>query len=124
MRSLRPSAAFLHREVDGEDLLSELNELREGQVAQRQLVEIVARLKPLRSLSFVEGSTEIRRLLDDHSNDAPRLAALVRRWAQRLRVDDDVPMLVAHFERLMLSSAILPVIRSGAARLYGAHEGE
>jgi hypothetical protein len=106
----------LSRELNGEVLLDELDELRGGQVSQRQLDECANALRSLKEGSAPRVAASIRELAAHQYADAPSLGSLLRRWATRLKHDVDAPLLVAHFERLAMVSAVVSALQRAAPR--------
>ena len=104
------------RELNGEVLLDELDELRGANVPQRQLDECARALSSLRG-SASEAAAAVRQLAGDRFSDSPALASLLRRWATRLKHDPDGPLLAAHFERLALVGGVMTAVRRGAQLL-------
>ncbi len=115
---LQPSSPFLSRELNGEVLLDELDELRRGQVPQQQLDDCA------RALRCLEGPVSscaalVRQLAKDRYAEHLALASLLKRWATRLKTDADAPLLAAHFERLALSSALISALHRASDQLRG-----
>ena len=119
MAAARPqaSAPFLSRELNGEVLLEELTELRNAQVAQRNLDDLVRALKDLEGSRVSEASARLKSLATNRFAGQPALASLLVRWAARLKTELDVPLLSSHLERLALTSAVISALRRGAERL-------
>ncbi len=111
----QPSSAFASRELNGEVLLDELNELRQGQVPQRPLDECARALQKLNGPTSQCAAT-VRHLASSRFAGYPALVSLLRRWATRLKTEADGPLLAAHFERLAISAAVINSLR-------GASEG-
>lgn len=112
----QPSSPFLSRELNGEVLLDELDELRGAQVPQRQLDECAQAMRSLRG-SAQESAAVVRQLANDRFSEHAALASLLRRWATRLKHDLDGPLLAAHFERLALVGGVMTAIRRAAQQL-------
>ncbi len=97
-------------------MLDELDELRRGHVTQRHLDDCA------RTMRRLDGSAKaaahgIRQIAETEFAALPALHALLRRWAVRVKSDADVPLLVAHFERLALVSALTSALHRAAERL-------
>ena len=110
-------APLASRELDGEVLLSELEQLKVGRVRQSRLNDCALELRAVAALGVAEAVAQTRQLASERFGDCPALAALMVRWAARLRTDVDVPALASHLERLALASALIGAIRRGQARL-------
>ncbi len=110
------SAPFADRELNGEVLLRELSALRDAQVRQRQLDDCALALRGLSGLKVSETIVKIRDLAGGRFDGNPALAALLVRWAAKLRTEEDIPVLVAHFVRLAVSAGLIAAIRRGAKR--------
>jgi hypothetical protein len=113
----QPAAPFVSREVNGEVLLEELSDLRSAQVLQRQLNDCVQGLRELTGTRAGEAQAHLKQLAAARFAQAPALGSLLLRWAGRLKSDVDVPLLIAHFERLALVSATMGALRRAAERL-------
>jgi hypothetical protein len=112
-----PSAPFSSRELNGEVLLAELDELRSGDVQQRNLSDCVRNLDELRGLRMKEAALRLKQLAAGRFAGQPALASLLVRWAQRLRSEADLPLLLVHFEQLALTAAMLGALRRASERL-------
>jgi hypothetical protein len=112
-----PSPPFANRELNGEVLLEELSELRNAQVHQRQLNDCVTGLRELTGVRATEAKERIKQLATARFAQQPAMANLLVRWAGRLKSDVDVPLLLAHFERIALVSASLSALRRASERL-------
>ncbi|MBL8951128.1 MAG: hypothetical protein JNK82_10150 [Myxococcaceae bacterium] len=112
-----PSPPFANRELNGELLLEEISELRNAQVPQRQLNDCVGALKDLMGTRASEASAHIKVLATARFAQHPAMAALLVRWASRLKTDVDVPLLFGHFERLARVSAAMSALRRASERL-------
>ena len=113
----QPSAPFASRELNGDVLLEELTDLRTAQVQQRHLNDAVIGLQDLAGARVSEASARLKSLASNRFAGQPALASLLVRWAAKLKSELDVPMLVSHFERLALTSALVTALRRGAERL-------
>lgn len=113
----QPSTPFVSREFNGEVLLEELGELRDGQVPQRQLVDLAASLKDLQGVRVAEAVQRLGFLAGNRFAASPALASLLVRWSKKLKADVDVPLLVGHFERLALTAATVGALRRAAEQL-------
>lgn len=114
---LQPSTPFASREFNGEVLLDELDELRAAQIPQKHLTDVVLGLRELSGARVSDASSRIKFLATNRFAGQPALASLLVRWAAKLKVEADVPLLVSHLERLALTSAIIAALRRGAERL-------
>jgi hypothetical protein len=108
---------FASRELNGEVLLDELSELRAAQVHPIHLNDCVVALRELSRLRSSEAGQRIKHLATSRFAAQPAMASLLVRWAQRLRSDVDVPVLVGHFERIAMVGACLSALRRAAERL-------
>ncbi len=106
----------MSRELNGEVLLDELDELRGANVPQRQLDACAQALRSLRG-SVRESAAVVRQLAGERFADDAALASLLRRWATRLKHDADGPLLAAHFERLALVGGVMTAVRRAAQQL-------
>lgn len=113
----QPAPPFANRELNGEVLLEELSELRNAQVPQRQLVDCVTNLRELSGVRASEATARIKQLATARFAQQPAMAALLVRWASRLKTDVDVPLLLGHFERLAMVNATLSAVRRACERL-------
>lgn len=113
----QPSAPFAGRELNGEQLLDELSELRAAQVAHKHLEDLSRSLRDLEGRRAPEAATQLKQLAVNRFSGQPALASLLTRWAGRIKADVDVPLLVGHLERLAIVSAVLGAFRKGAERL-------
>jgi hypothetical protein len=111
------SPPFANRELNGEVLLEELSELRMAQVHQKQLVDCVGALRELAGARASDATQRIKHLATSRFAQQPAMAALLVRWAGRLKSDVDVPLLVGHFERIALVGASVSALRRAAERL-------
>jgi hypothetical protein len=111
------SAPFADRELNGELLLKELEQLRESQVQQKHLNDCALVVKPLRGLRVSESISRIRELAGGRFQGQPALASLLVRWGANLRTEEDIAALISHVERLALTAALLGAVRRGAARI-------
>jgi hypothetical protein len=113
----QPSPPFASREFNGEVLLDELDELRNAQLAQKHLTDVVLGLRDVSSLRVSDACLRLKQLASNRFAGQPALASLLVRWAAKLKTEADVLALVGHFERLALTSAIVSALRRGAERL-------
>ncbi len=113
----QPSAPFVSRELNGEQLLEELADLRNSQVAQKHLNDCALAVREFSGVRVSEASTRLKALATSRFASQPALASLLVRWAGRLKSEVDVPLLVAHLERLALTAAVVGGLRRGAERL-------
>jgi len=107
------------RELNGEQLLEELYELREGQVRTAQLAACARDLRAQRDSDPARLKKQLVALAEGRYAPQPALAQLLRSWAPRVNVPGDVAALTSHFERLALTSALLTALHYGRARLPG-----
>jgi hypothetical protein len=119
----QPSAPFASRELNGEVLLSELEELRSAQVQQRHLIDCVLSLRELPQTRMTEAAARLKQLAANRFAGQPALASLLVRWAQRLRSEADLPLLLIHLEQLALTSAIIGALRRATERLPRGGQG-
>jgi hypothetical protein len=113
----QPSAPFVSRELNGENLLDELAELRNAQVAQKHLEDMVRALRELEGTRVSEAVTRLKSLATNRFSGQPVIASLLVRWSTKLKTELDVSLLVSHLERMTLVSALLGAFRKGAERL-------
>jgi hypothetical protein len=113
----QPSAPFVNRELNGEDLLDELLELRNAQVKQKHLEELASALRALEGSPVKEAVKGLTSLATNRFSAQPVLAALLVRWSKKLKTDLDVGLLLDHLERLTLVSLLIFAFRKGASRL-------
>lgn len=115
--SLSPPLAA--RELNGQLLLEELMDLREGQVRSALLASCARELKAQRGMDAAAFKKHLLSLADGRFAEQAALAKLLRSWAQRVSGPADVHVLASHFERLALTSALLTALHYGRARLLG-----
>ena len=115
----RPAAsgALSSRELNGEGLLEELAELRQVQLAQKELNDCALSARELSGMRVGEAQGRLKALAAGRFVGSPALAALLVRWAQRLKSEADVPILSSHLERLALTSAIVTALRRAQSRV-------
>ena len=113
----QPAAPFANRELNGEVLLEELAELRNAAVHQKALVDCVSALRELQGVRASEATQRIKHLATSRFAQQPAMAAMLVRWAGRLKTDVDVPLLLGHFERIAAVSGALSALRRAAERL-------
>lgn len=113
----QPAPPFANRELNGEVLLEELSELRTAQVHQKQLNDCVVGLRELTGVRASEAGARIKQLATARFAQQPAMAALLVRWASRLKSDVDVPLLLGHFERLAMVAAVMGALRRASDRL-------
>ena len=111
------SAPFQHRELNGELLLEELAELRQGQVQQKHLNDCIANLKGMSGTRVSEASQQLKALAGSRFAQQPALASLLVRWAAKLKTEFDVSLLLGHLERLALTAALVGALRRASERL-------
>ncbi|MBL8939022.1 MAG: hypothetical protein JNM69_30955 [Archangium sp.] len=119
MAAARPqaSAPFVNRELNGEQLLDELAELRNAQIAQKHLEDLARALHELEGRRVAEAVLQLKQLASNRFAGQPAIASLLVRWSTKLKSEVDVGLLVGHLERLALVSALLGAFRRGADRL-------
>ncbi|MBM4779071.1 MAG: hypothetical protein GQE15_15300 [Archangiaceae bacterium] len=119
MAAARPqaSAPFVNRELNGEQLLDELSELRNAQIAQKHLEDLARALHELEGRRVAEAVLQLKQLASNRFAGQPAIASLLVRWSTKLKSEVDVGLLVGHLERLALVSALLGAFRRGADRL-------
>lgn len=119
MAAARPqaSAPFVNRELNGEQLLDELSELRNAQIAQKHLEDLARALHELEGSRVAEAVVQLKQLASSRFAGQPAIASLLVRWSTKLKSEVDVGLLVGHLERLALVSALLGAFRRGADRL-------
>lgn len=115
----QPSTPFASRELNGEVLLEELSDLRNAQVPQKLLSDLVVGLRDLEGVRCSEASQRLKQLAANRFSATPALASLLVRWSAKLKVEPDVPLLIAHFERLAITAAIVASVRRAAESLKG-----
>lgn len=116
----QPSTPFASREFNGDVLLEELADLRSAQVHQRLLTDLVVGLRDLQGVRVSEAAQRLKQLAANRFSGTPALSSLLVRWAGRLKAEADVPLLIAHFERLAVTAAIVSGIHRAAPGLKGA----
>lgn len=116
----QPSTPFASRELNGEVLLEELTDLRNAQIHQKHLNDLVVGLRDLEGVRVSEASQRLKQLAANRFSGTPALASLLVRWAAKLKAEADVPLLIAHFERVAITAAIVSAIRRAADTLKGA----
>jgi hypothetical protein len=109
-----PSAPFLAREFNGETLLQELRRLEDAEVKPAHLFECVLALRPLARADAKTATAGMQKI---SSGRFQPLANILSGWVAKVRADDDVPMLIGHFERLALACALSGAARRGNERL-------
>lgn len=119
MAAARPqaSAPFVNRELNGEQLLDEVSELRNAQIAQKHLEDLARALHELEGRRVAEAVVQLKQLASNRFAGQPAIASLLVRWSTKLKSEVDVGLLVGHLERLALVSALLGAFRRGADRL-------
>jgi|APLak6261666879_1056058.scaffolds.fasta_scaffold01162_3 hypothetical protein len=116
----QPSTPFASRELNGEVLLEELTDLRGAQIHQKHLNDLVVGLRDLQGVRVSEASQRLKHLAANRFSGTPALASLLVRWSAKLKAEADVPLLIAHFERLAVTSAIIGAVRRASDSLKGA----
>jgi|CXWL01.1.fsa_nt_gi hypothetical protein len=118
----KPSAPFLSREFNGEQLLEELGEIRNAQVRNNALFECVAALKELDGLPIGEAVAHLKQLAAGRFGGQGTLPQLLLKWAGRLKAEADLPLLVDHLERLALTAAMVGALKRATERMGKAGE--
>lgn len=118
-----PTAPFAARELNGEVLLQELEQLRDAQVGARHLVDLGVAVRALKGLRVSEATARLRQLAQSRFQGQPALATLLAKWANRLKSEADVELLRGHFERLSLSSVLVGAMWRVADRRKRGDEG-
>lgn len=120
-RSMPPaqtaSTPFASRELNGEVLIEELNDLRNAQVPIKLLSELVVGLRDLQGVRVSEAAQRLTHLAANRFSATPALSSLLVRWSKKLKVEPDVPLLVAHFERLAVTAAVVASVRRATESL-------
>lgn len=111
------SAPFANRELNGEHLLDELSELRAAQTPQRALDDLSRAVKELAGTGAAEASASLKEMAASRFAATPAVAALMVRWAAKLKSETDVTALGSHLQRLALVGAMLGAFRRAADRL-------
>ncbi|MBX7116205.1 MAG: hypothetical protein K1X64_17890 [Myxococcaceae bacterium] len=114
----------MNRELNGEQLLEELAELRQAQVQTRALFDAAAALKELEGLPVNEAALYLQQLAQERFLSHPVVKTLLLKWAGRLKAEADVPLLVDHLERLVLTAAMVQALRRATERMGKAALGE
>lgn len=96
-------------------LLDELSELRAGQVSQKTIEDLTRALRELDGSGPIEAASTLKTLAQ--TRFAGAAAALLVRWAPKVKTEADVLALIGHFHRLALVSGVLSAFRRGADRL-------
>lgn len=112
-----PSTPFASRELNGEVLLEELSELRDAQVPLKVLSELVVGLRDLHGARVPDVAQRLTQLAANRFSATPALSSLLVRWSKKLKTGPDVPLLIAHFERLALTAAIVASVRRASESL-------
>lgn len=119
----QPSPAFADREFNGTVLVQEIEELSSSGVPPEQISECGQDLQGLLGLPPQEASARIHALAKTRASTHPALAALLSRWAPRIKMHVDLPLLISHFNRLAMAMAALPALRAAAGRLPNGGRG-
>jgi hypothetical protein len=99
---MQPSAPFRDREFNGTTLLEEWAEVRAGRESPLAVALAAKVAWGLAGLPVADARTRLGQWADAARGETPALAALVCRWAGRLRAPADTGLLAAHLERLSL----------------------
>ncbi|MGV3622311.1 MAG: hypothetical protein ACO1OB_15950 [Archangium sp.] len=113
----QPSTPFASRELNGEVLIEELNDLRNAQVPSKLLSELVVGLRDLQGVRVSEAAQRLSHLAANRFSATPALSSLLVRWSKKLKVEADVPLLVSHFERLAITAAVVASVRRASESL-------
>lgn len=113
----QPSTPFASRELNGEVLLEELTDLRNAQVPHKHLSDLVIGLRDLEGVRVSEAAQRLTQLAANRFAGTPALSSLLVRWSKKLKVEPDVPLLIAHFERLAVTAAIVASVRRASESL-------
>lgn len=105
------SAPFATRELNGEVLLEELNDLRDSRVGSQHLIDCALVVRQLRNVRVSEATLRLKQLAGGRFQAQPALAALLMRWASKLKTEADVTAFASHIERLALTAGLLGAIR-------------
>lgn len=112
-----PSTPFASRELNGEVLIEELNDLRNAQVPNKLLSDLVVGLRDLHGVRVSEAALRLTQLAANRFSGTPALSSLMVRWSKKLKVEADVPLLVSHFERLAIAAAVVASVRRATESL-------
>ena len=121
---MQVSAPFASRELNGQLLLEELEQLRDAQIRQNALNDCALAVREVDGLRVYDAAGRIRQLASARFQGQPALASLLVRWAARLKTEADVPQLTSHLRRLALTSALLGALRRGGEHLGLRGEGQ
>lgn len=103
--------------------MQEMEELSSAGVSPEQVSECGQDLQGLLGLPPSEASTRIQALAKTRAATHPALAGLLTRWAPRIKMHVDLPLLISHFNRLAMSMAALPALRTAAGRMPNGGRG-
>lgn len=110
------SPPFASRELNGEVLLEELSDLRDSRVGTQHLIDCALAVRAIRNVRVSEAMVRIKQLAGGRFQSQPALAALLMRWAAKLKTEADVTALTGHLERMALTSSLLGAIRRAQDR--------
>lgn len=99
---MQPSAPFRDREFNGTTLLEEWAELRAGRESPLSVAQAALAVKALAGAPPADARLRLSQWAAAARAQTPALAALVLRWAGRVRTAPDTGMLAGHLERLAL----------------------
>lgn len=99
---MQASAPFRDREFNGTTLLEEWSELRAEPGAALAVAHAALAVRALEGIPATDARTRLARWAAAARQQAPALAALVLRWAGRLRTPSDTALLAGHLQRLAL----------------------
>jgi hypothetical protein len=105
------SAPFASRELNGEVLLEELSDLRDSRIGSQHLIDCALAVRQIRNVRVSEAMVRLKQLAGGRFQTQPALAALLMRWAAKLKTETDVTALTGHIERMALTSSLLSAIR-------------
>jgi hypothetical protein len=110
------SAALQSRELNGDVLLDELNELRMGAVQQAALIDMSTGARDMTGMRVSEAQQWLKSF-GQRFPSQPALGNFLNRWSQKLKSDHDVPLLVSHLERLAQAAVVMSALRRCTERL-------
>lgn len=110
------SPPFASRELNGEVLLEELADLRDSRVGPQHLVDCALVVRGIRNVRVSEAMVRLKQLAGGRFQAQPALAALLMRWASKLKTEADVTALTGHIERMALAASLLSAIRRAQDR--------
>src|SRR3954471_24653283 len=99
------SPPFASRELNGEVLLEELEDLRDARIGPQPLIDCALAVRQMKTTRVSEAALKLKQLAGGRFQSQPALAGLLMRWASKLKSEQDVTALNAHLERLALTAA-------------------